>query len=212
MDLRQVWPPMHPNPAFRSDDDPLAFVAAHGFAHIFGQTPDGPRVAHAPVLVTPAGSIMFHLARTNALARHLDGLTALASIGGPGHYVSPNWYDDPAANVPTWNYQAVEIEGPVRAMDVAELEGLLHFAAATFEPRVGEDWTMHKMARPRAEAMMRAITGFELVPAAIRTTLKASQNRSDADAQGVIGALERLGQHDGAAAIRRARAARGGPT
>jgi len=196
---------MHPNNAFRSDDDPLSFVAAHGFAHIFGQTPDGPRVAHAPVLVTPAGTLMFHLARSNALAQHLDGLTALISVGGPGHYVSPNWYGEPANNVPTWNYQAVEIEGPVRAMNMEALEELLHFASATFEPRVGEDWTMHKMERPRAEAMMRAITGYELTPTAIRTTLKASQNRSEADAHRVIAALERLGEHAGAAAIRKAR-------
>jgi transcriptional regulator len=196
---------MHPNAAFRSDDDPLAFVAAYGFAHIFGQTPAGPRVAHAPVLVTPAGTIMFHLARGNALAQHLDGLTALISVGGPGHYVSPNWYGEPAGNVPTWNYQAVEIEGPVRALDMTELEALLQFASATFEPRVGQDWTMHKMQRPRAEAMMRAITGYELTPAAIRTTLKASQNRSDADAQAVIAALESLGETVGAAAIRKAR-------
>ena len=198
---------MHPNAAFRSDDDPLAFVAAHGFAHIFGATPDGPRVAHAPLLVTARGTVMFHLARGNALARHLDGLTALASIGGPGHYVSPNWYGDPASNVPTWNYQTVELEGPVRALDMLELEDLLHLASATFEPRVGEDWTMHKMERPRAEAMMRAIIGYELTPTAIRTTLKASQNRSAADAAGVIAALERLGEHAGAATIRRARKA-----
>jgi transcriptional regulator len=196
---------MHPNSAFRSTDDPLAFVAAQGFAHVFGQTPDGPRVAHAPVLVTPHGSLMFHLARGNALALHLDGLTAVASIGGPGHYVSPNWYADPAANVPTWNYHAVEVEGSVRALDMDALEALLHVSSATFEPRVGEDWTMHKMERPRAEAMMRAITGFELVPTAIRTTVKASQNRSAADAAGVIAALERLGEHAGAAAIKKAR-------
>lgn len=196
---------MHPNAAFRSDADPLAFVAAHGFAHIFANTPDGPRVAHAPVLVSAAGTLMFHLARGNALAQHLDGLTALISVGGPGHYVSPNWYGEPANHVPTWNYQAVEIEGTVRAMDMAELEALLNLSSATFEPRVGEDWTMAKMERPRAEAMMRAITGYELIPAAIRTTFKASQNRSAADAAGVVAALELLGEHAGAATIRAAR-------
>jgi transcriptional regulator len=200
---------MHPNAAFRHDEDALAFVAAYGFAHIFGATPDGPRVAHAPVLVTPQGTLMFHLSNGNALANHLDGLTALISVGGPGHYVSPNWYQAPANNVPTWNYQAVEVEGPVRAMDIDELEALLNLASATFEPRVGEDWTMAKMERPRAEAMMRAITGYELTPTAIRTTLKASQNRSEADAAGVIAALERLGEMAGAAAIRAARPARG---
>jgi transcriptional regulator len=208
---------MHPNTAFRTADDPLGFVAAQAFAHIFVATPAGPRVAHAPVLVSGARSLMFHLARGNDVARHLsmgvadhaDGVVALASIGGPGHHVSPNWYADPAANVPTWNYVAVEVEGPVRQLDDAGLEALLNLSAATFEPRVGENWTMAKMARPRAEAMMRAILGFELVPSAIRHTLKASQNRSDADAGGVIAALERLGQHEGAARIRAARSASG---
>ncbi|WP_353199576.1 FMN-binding negative transcriptional regulator [Sandarakinorhabdus sp.] len=196
---------MHPNAAFRSDDDPLAFVAAYSFAHVFGQTPAGPRVAHAPVLVTAHGSLMFHLANGNALAQALDGMVAVASIGGPGHYVSPNWYAEPANNVPTWNYQAVEVEGPVRALDEDELEALLNLSSATFEPRVGQDWTMAKMQRPRAEAMMRAITGFELTPTAIRTTFKASQNRSAADAAGVIAALEQLGETAGAAAIRKTR-------
>lgn len=205
---------MHPNSAFRSADDPLGFVAAQAFAHIFVTTPAGPRVAHAPVLVSHSRNLMFHLARGNDVARHLaadetGGVAALASIGGPGHHVSPNWYADPAANVPTWNYVAVEVEGPVRRLDDAGLEALLNLSAATFEPRVGEDWSMAKMARPRAEAMMRAILGFELVPSAIRHTLKASQNRSDADAAGVIAALERLGQHEGAARIRAARAASG---
>jgi 6-phosphogluconate dehydrogenase (decarboxylating) len=62
-----------------------------------------------------------------------------------------------------------------------------------------------KMERPRAEAMMRAIIGYELSPAAIGTTLKASQNRSEADAAGVTAALERLGETEGAARIRAAR-------
>jgi transcriptional regulator len=196
---------MHPNPAFRADGAALAFVAAQRFAHIFGQSPEGLRVAHAPLLIGERGTLLFHLARGNALAAHLDGSTALISVGGPGHYVSPNWYVDPAANVPTWNYQAVEIEGPVRALDAQELEDLLNLSSATFEPLVGEDWTMAKMERPRAEAMMRAITGYELTPAAIRTTRKASQNRSDADAAGVVAALERLGHPEHAATIRKAR-------
>lgn len=198
---------MHPNAAFRfkPDDPALAFVAAHGFAHLFGMTPDGPRVAHAPLLVTGAGTICFHLANANALTPHLDGQPLLASIGGPGSYISPNWYADPATNVPTWNYRSVEIEGSVRALSFDELGDLLDLSAATFEPRVGENWTMAKMQPARADAMMRAITGFELTPEIIRSTDKASQNRREEDARGVVAALERLGDTAGAAAIRRTR-------
>jgi transcriptional regulator len=142
----------------------------------------------------------------NALTPHLDGEPLLASIGGPGSYISANWYvSDPASQVPTWNYQAVEIEGDCRALDAFELEELLETAAATFEPRVGETWTMAKMARPRAEAMMKSITGFELTPAIIRATDKASQNRNEADARALVAALERRGDLAGARAIRRSR-------
>lgn len=198
---------MHPNAAFRfvPDDPALAFVAAHGFAHLFCMTPDGPRVAHAPLLVMPSGTVRFHLANGNALAKHLDGALALASIGGPGSYVSPNWYAEPAVHVPTWNYRTVEIEGMVTALGWDELRALLDLSAATFEPRVGQDWTMAKMEPARRDAMMRAITAFELVPSAIRTTHKASQNRSEADARGVVAAMQALGDMAGAAAIKAAR-------
>lgn len=198
---------MHPNAAFRmtSDADALTFVARTGFAHLFAMTPDGPRVAHAPLLVTEHGRLRFHLANGNALTAHLDGAPALASVGGPGSYVSPNWYADPRANVPTWNYQAVEIEGTVTRLDWDDLGVLLDMSAATFEPRVGEDWTMDKMAPARRDAMMRSITGFEMLVESIRSTDKASQNRGEADARGVVAAMERLGDVAGATAIRSAR-------
>lgn len=195
---------MHPNAAFRLADDPLAFVAAHGFAYLFAMTADGPRVAHAPLLLVE-GRLRFHLARGNALHDHCLGGRVLASIGGPGSYISPNWYAAPANNVPTWNYSVVEVEGAVTALDWDGLYALLALSSATFEPRVGEDWTMAKMDPARRDAMMRAITGFELVPDAIRTTDKHSQNRSEADAQGVVAALEQRGDMVGAAAIRRTR-------
>ncbi len=198
---------MHPNAAFRmsSDADALAFAAATAFAHVFGMTPAGPRVAHAPVLVTGDAKLRFHLANGNALVPHLDGQSALLSIAAPGSYVSANWYADPAANVPTWQYSAVEIDGPARVLTPAELDDLLDLAAATLEPRVGENWTMAKMDPPRAAAMKRAITGFEVAPAAIRTTDKHGQNRSEAAARAVIAALEAFGDRGGAGEMRRRR-------
>ncbi len=196
---------MHPNTAFRMAEDPLAFVAATAFAHIFAATPAGARVAHAPVLVTPDSRLRFHLANANALTGCLDGQSALLCVTAPGSYISANWYADPAANVPTWQYSAVEIDGPVRQLTAAELDELLDLAAATLEPRVGEDWTMAKMAPERGAAMKRAITGFELEPLAIRTTDKHGQNRSEPDARAVIAALERIDDTRGATAMRQRR-------
>ena len=198
---------MHPAAAFRphAPDAAHGFAAAYAFAHIFAATPQGPRVAHAPVLFDAAGALLFHLSNANALTPHLADGVALVSLGGPGSYISPNWYADRRNSVPTWNYCAAEFEGPVRRMDLGELADLLDVSAATFEPRVGEDWTMAKMDAGRRDAMMRAITGFALTPTAVRMTDKASQNKDEADARAVMAALQAIGDNDGAGAIRRTR-------
>lgn len=197
---------MHPAPNFRWNDraEVLAFVDQVSFAHVFAATPDGPRVAHVPVMVVD-GALCFHLSNGNALTPYLAGLTALASVAAHGHYVSPNWYADSAGAVPTWNYVAVEIEGPVRRLDDLDLVRLLDASAAEHEPRVGQNWTRTKMDPARFAAMCKAITGFELEIAALRATRKLSQNKGEADACGVARGLDSFGQHDAAALVLGAR-------
>lgn len=188
---------MHPSPAFAWDDRAatLAFVAEVAFAHVFVATPAGPRVAHVPVMVD-GERLRFHLANGNALTPHLDGATALASIGGPNAYVSPNWYADGRGQVPTWNYLAVEVEGVARRLADDELVDLLDASAATHERRVGQDWTRAKMDPARFTAMCRAITGFELPATVIRATRKLGQNKPDADMRGVAAAQRAAGHAD----------------
>ena len=117
---------MHPNPLFRNEDRALheALVEEIGFGMVFAQTADGPRVAHTPLLSTGDGAVQFHVARGNALTKYLAGQDALALVNGPDAYVSPRWYADPQ-QVPTWNYVALELEGPVRRMTDDGLVGLL---------------------------------------------------------------------------------------
>jgi transcriptional regulator len=179
---------MHPNPAFRpkpqsaaqGDERALfaALIAETGFGMVFMATPDGPRVAHAPLLLTDAGTLRFHLALGNALTRHLDGARALAVVNGPDGYISARWYADPD-QVPTWNYLALEMEGPVRRMDRTGLHAMLEQVSAHHEARVaqGTPWTMDKMARIKRDRMMDMIVGFELTVEAWRPTVKLSQNK-----------------------------------
>ena len=189
---------MHPNPAFRPRQDDLAalLVREIGFAAIFAGTPDGPRVAHAPVVLSAdAATLQFHLARGNGLTRHLDGATALAVVQGPDAYVSANWYEDKATAVPTWNYIAVEMEGPARKLDDAGLIAQLDTLSALHEARIGETppWTRDKMDRAYFSRLIGAIIGFEMRIAAWRPTIKLSQNK-DADARERVAAgIERTG-------------------
>lgn len=190
---------MHPNSAFRHDDPALleALVAEIGFGMVFAATPDGPRVAHVPLHATGDGAVQFHLARGNALTRHLAGATALVVLNGPHGYISPRWYADGGADqVPTWNYLAIELEGRVRQMDADGLLGLVTALSDAHEARVasgGKPWTMDKLDARRRDAMLGAIVGFELEISARRETFKLSQNKSAEDRAALAEGLEREG-------------------
>ncbi|MBV1918687.1 MAG: FMN-binding negative transcriptional regulator [Sphingomonadaceae bacterium] len=74
---------MHPNTAFHSQDRALmeTLIAEVGFGMIFAQTPDGPRAAHTPLVLTGNGAVQFHLARGNALCRQIAGSVGLEDQG-----------------------------------------------------------------------------------------------------------------------------------
>lgn len=188
---------MHPDPNFRAkqDDLPAMFVREIAFAGIFAGTPDGPRVAHAPVVLSDdAATLQFHLSRGNGLTKHLDGTTAVAVVQGPDAYVSASWYQA-ADQVPTWNYVAIEMEGRVRKLDDAELVAQLDTLSAEHEARVGANppWTRDKMNPALFGKMTGAITGFELRISAWRPTLKLSQNKAPDERERVAAGIEASG-------------------
>ena len=169
---------MHPNRAFAWEDREamLAFVADIAFATIAAE---GPVIVHAPVLVAAPDRLLFHVARGNRAK--LDGRRAIVSVLGPDAYISPDWYgaDD---QVPTWNYLAVEAEGPLRRLDETGLVALLDSLSAAHEARLAPkpSWTRAKMGPGRFEGMLKAIIGYELGIEALRGTRKLGQNKDEA--------------------------------
>lgn len=171
---------MHPNSDFRWDDRAAmrALVEEVGLGTLFAMTPEGPRVAQLPV-VWDGDTLLFHLAHGNTLTPHLDGARALFTVMGPQAYVSPDWYGLDANQVPTWNYLAVELEGPVRALDrdalVAQLDALAAAEEARLAPKPA--WTRAKMDAELFERMLRGIAGFALTIKQWRGTRKLGQNK-----------------------------------
>jgi len=186
---------MHPNPLFRTDDRALmeSLIDEIGFGMVFAETPDGPRVAHTPLLSTGDGAVQFHLARGNALSRHLDGATALVVVNGPDAYVSPRWYAN-RDTVPTWDYVAIELEGRVRRMADEGLEAFLHAAILKHEGRLGgEPWLAEESSEKTWSGLFRGIAGFELEVLAWRPTLKLSQKKTPEDRAAIAEGLEQAG-------------------
>ncbi|MBX7502089.1 FMN-binding negative transcriptional regulator [Qipengyuania sp. YG27] len=195
---------MHPNPLFRTDDHAQmrATVERIGFGMIFLTTPQGPRVAHTPLLWTGEDRLRFHLARGNALVRHLDGATALATVNGAHGYVSPRWYEN-RDTVPTWDYVAIELEGLVRRLDDAELDGLLYDLIDTHEDRLeGERWNASEASEDMWNGLFKAIVGFELEVREWRPTYKLSQKRSASEREAIAAGLAVGGNEELAATIR----------
>lgn len=187
---------MHPAPAFRLTDRERLIdqLRLQPFVAVFAPTPQGLRVAHAPVVVRtlPSGVVLdFHLSKGNDLSPLLSaGAAALAVSLGPEAYISPDWYGL-ADQVPTWNYVSVEAEGPVTLLDQDQLIALLDDLSAEAEARLAPKppWTRAKMSPGRFEAMVAGVRGFRLSPTRFEGVLKLAQNKPDAARHGVAEAL-----------------------
>jgi len=158
-------------------------------------------VVHVPILVRN-DRVWFHVARRNRIAGELDGRRLLISIAGREAYQSANWYstDD---QVPTWHYEAVEIEGRARRLSDEELVELLDMLSDIMERRHSPEqpWTRAKMDPAKFEAMTKAIVGFEVDPTALRGTRKFNQQKSGEDLAATIAGQQGAGRQDIVAAI-----------
>lgn len=187
---------MHPAPVFRVEEaGPILGHLRRYPLVVLTAAPDGRlRAAHAPVLARELESglvLDFHLSRNNALADFIPGgFEGLAVSTGPEAYVSPDWYAS-EDQVPTWNYISVEACGLVSPLTDVELIALLDDLSAQEEARLAPKppWTRDKMSPGRFDAMLRGIVGARLTVSRLEATWKLSQNKSQADRQGVVDAL-----------------------
>lgn len=198
---------MHPNRKFHiADRDSMAaLVRELGFGILFVATADGPRAVHVPVLLD-GERLRFHVSRGNlAYSALAAGGDALFVATGPHAYISPEWYglED---RVPTWNYVAVELEGPVSTLDADALARLVDDLSAEQEARLAPKipWTRDKMSPGRFEGLLKAIAGFEMRIAAWRGTAKMDQDKPDAVRARIAGALAERGERATAEMMTRA--------
>ncbi len=199
---------MHPDRRFAWQDEEamLAFIAERALCTIFCGAGESPAVFHVPVVVAGPRTIRFHVARSNRGAAALDGARVLLSCLGPEAYISPDWYGS-ANQVPTWNYVAVEAEGPLRRLDEAELVALLDDLTEKHERRLTPKppWTRDERDSAGFEGALKAIVGYEIAVEELRGTRKLGQNKSAEQIEGVAAGLEAAGHADIAGLMRAGR-------
>lgn len=197
---------MHPNRKFHIRDRQAmaSLVRELGFGVLFVSAADGPRSVHVPVLLD-GDRLRFHVSRGNAVhSTLLEGARALFVATGPHAYISPEYYglED---RVPTWNYVAVELEGPVRPMEPEALVSLLDDMSDEQEARLApkRPWTRDKMSEGRFEGLLKAISGFEMLVADWRGTAKVDQDKPEEVRNRIADALAERDERDMAAAMRK---------
>lgn len=142
-----------------------------------------------------------HFAKANPHWREIGPDTpALVIVTGPDAYVSPTWYAAKAEHgkvVPTWNYSAVHLSGLAQVHDDP---GWLRMAVEELtneheRPRE-EPWHGTDVPSSYIDGQLRGIVGVELMLTRVEGKAKLSQNRSQADREGVVTGLRQAGRPD----------------
>ena len=159
---------------------------------------DGLRASILPMLYDPGdgphGTLRGHLARPNRQWRDFDpGVEALAIFDGPDAYITPAWYEEKRLTgkvVPTWNYTTVQAHGTLTLRQEPEwLVAHVRRLVERHESGRVEPWSVDDTPEGYVESQVPAIVGLELRISRLEGKRKLSQNRSEADFEGVREAL-----------------------
>ncbi|MDP9007528.1 MAG: FMN-binding negative transcriptional regulator [Pseudomonadota bacterium] len=190
-----------------------ALMRARPLCTLVTQCESGLVANHLPVQTldepAPLGCIRGHIARANPLWREYRSTTqALAIFQGPQAYISPSFYPSKAKTgevVPTWDYAVVHAGGTLRFIDdAAWLRNFVAGLTQTHEKPRSQPWGIDDAPAPYIDKMLSLIVGFEFSIMSLAGKWKVSQNRPQADRQGVIRNLQSAddaGSHEIAAML-----------
>ncbi|WP_312405251.1 FMN-binding negative transcriptional regulator [Pseudomonas rhodesiae] len=186
--------------AFALDDLPeiQQLIQHTRLAQLVSVGEHGLQASHLPLLLNPDeganGTLYGHMAKANPQWRDLqNGAEALVIFAGADAYVSPAFYPAKAEHgkvVPTWNYLAVHAYG--KAEVFTDAERLLAVVSALTDRHEGgrqQPWAVSDAPADYIDGMLKAIVGFALPIERVIGKRKLSQNRSQADINGLRNGL-----------------------
>lgn len=204
-------------PAHFAADDALVteLLTHHGAADLVTATSQGLLATMLPFVYDPAvgehGALLGHVARNNDHWKIPPIGAAMVIVRGADAYVSPSWYQSKAEHgrvVPTWNYITAHVYGQLVVQDdPAWVEGLVRRLTAKHEAERQHPWSVDDPPPRFVAGQVRAIVGVEVVISRIEAKAKLSQNRPQADIDGVIEGLRAEGKPQVASDVERARPA-----
>lgn len=198
---------MYVPPAFHEKDPDILWdiVHVHPLGLLISQS-EGQIIANqVPFEVIRDGEsakLCGHIARANGQWQNLGGQNVLVVFQGANAYVSPQWYQSKREHgrvVPTWNYAVVQVRGVARVIEdkqwlLAQVSRLTNRHEISLGQ--GSAWKVTDAPEDFIQSQLKGIVGIEINVTELTGKLKASQNRSAADREGVVEGLEKLGGED----------------
>jgi len=191
---------MYTPPAFKEDDPEILAGIMRGarLATLVTATAEGILATPLPLIFEetegPHGVLHGHLAKANPQWKAPVIGDALVLFSGADAYVTPSWYASKQEHgkvVPTWNYEAVHAYGPVEFFeDEARLHDAVTRLTNLHEGSREKPWAVADAPEPFVKAQLKGIVGVRLPIARIEGKRKMSQNRPEADRQGVAVGLQ----------------------
>ena len=170
-----------------------ALIKAYPFGLLISSDADGLEANGVPFILdavaAPFGVLRTHVARANSQWKNLHGQNVLVVFQGPQTYISPSLYEtkrETGKVVPTWNYVMVQVKGVASVHeDHAWLSAQIRALTQTHEAGRSAPWAVDDAPERYIESQLNGIVGIEIPITSIEGKWKMSQNRAEADRQGV---------------------------
>jgi transcriptional regulator len=165
------------------------------FGSLITLNKSGILASHVPMLIDRSkgelGTLYGHVARGNTQWRDsAAGGQGLAIFLGPDAYVSPSWYQtkkETGKVVPTWNYVAIHIRGPVTFFEEKEkIREIVTKLTKHHEADSKKPWEVTDAPANYIDGELRSIVGFEMPIVTFDGKWKLSQNRPEPDRESVV--------------------------
>jgi transcriptional regulator len=191
-----------------SDEAAREFLSHIESGHVVSNSEKGLISTLIPLIYNQeTNAFLGHIAKQNDQASLATNQEALLISVLNETYISPNWYASKAVHhkvVPTWDYMLIHAYGELVIHNDADwiLKQVTRLTNR-FEKDQPKPWSVDQAPIDYVEGQIRAIVGIELKLSRIEVSFKMSQNKSEADLDGVIAGLIKAGKSAIAAEIKK---------
>jgi transcriptional regulator len=178
-----------------------AIMADAPLAALVARTNEGLVANHLPLLAESTERLVGHVALANDILRLIpEGGDVLAIFRRDDAYITPNSYPTKAEHhrhVPTWNYQAVHVQGTIHFQhDDRAKRKAVGLLTRWQERRLNGDaaWRMADAPADYMDKMLAGIVAFHIEITGVIAKSKLSQNRDAVDHRGAVDNLMARGK------------------